>query len=127
MKTLNVLVGYLAVTIPPFHRAGPFVLAYPLASIDHYDGYVNTTTSQNHIIDGALMKHVHDSIVETCQTITTQNHSDNTLIKRDIIEARQLAIPVAGFIFFLVADVIYSIVVIALDDRVRGNDVEVPC
>ena len=114
MKTLNVLVGYLAVTIPPFHRAGPFVLAYPLASIDHYDGYVNTTTSQNHI-------------VEICQTITTQNHSDNALIKRDIIEARQLAIPVAGFIFFLVADVIYSIVVIALDDRVRGNDVEVPC
>ena len=124
MKILHALVGYLAVTALPFHQ-GPFAFAHwhALAAIDYYDGYVNTTQNT---IDGALIKHVLDSIVETCQTVTTQDHSDSTLMKRvpgDILEARQaiLVVPVVGFIFFIVADVIFSIVWIALDDRVRSD------
>ena len=57
MKTLHVLVGYLAVTTLPF------AFASPLAAID-YDGYVNTT--QNHI-DSALMKRVTGDIIEARQ------------------------------------------------------------
>ena len=108
MKILHALVGYLAVT------ALPFALAYPLAAID-YDGYVNT--AQNHI-DGALMKLVLGTIAETCQTVTTQNHSDSVLMQRApddiIVEARQgfqvdPALPVVLFLAFIVADVTFSI------------------
>ena len=118
MQILHALVGYLAVTALPFH---PFAFASPapLAAID-YDGYVNTTQHQ------ALMKQALDSIVETCQTVTTQNHRDSALMKRepgDIIEARQLAIPVAGLIFFIVADIVFAIVWIEEDNPVRGSDV----
>ena len=122
MKTLQALVGYLAVTALPFY---PFSFASPLAAIDN-DGYVDTT--QNHI-DGALMKHVLGTIVETCQTVqgATQNHKDNALMKRvpgDTIEARQWEIPVATVIFYTVAIVYFSLVLIAYDDGVRGNDAE---
>ena len=113
MNILHALVGYLAVTILPFHQ-GPFAFAHSLAAIDYYDGYVNTTQNP---IDGALMKHVLESIVETCKIATTQNYSD-------IIEARQAAIPASGSILLDVADVIVAIVWIANDDKVRGNDVE---
>ena len=125
MKILHVLVGYLAVIALPFH---PFAFAPPLAAID-YDGYVDTT--QNHI-DGALMNQVLGTILETCQTITTENHKDGTLMKRhglppagDIIEARQLltVIPVVGFVLYIIANVVLSIVWISNDDPVRGNDV----
>ena len=57
MKTLHVLVGYLAVATLPF------AFASPLTGID-YDGYVNTT--QNHI-DGALMKRIPGDIIEARQ------------------------------------------------------------
>ena len=127
MKILHALVGYLAVTALPFHQ-GPFAFAYPLAVIDYYDGYVNTTQIP---IDGALMKHVLGSIVATCQTVTTQNHGDSAIMKRVlddiiIIEARQATIPVVGFILFVVADVIFTIGWISTDDAVRGSDVEFP-
>ena len=119
MKILHALVCYLSVTALPF-----LAFASPMADID-YDGYVDTT--QNHI-DGTLMKHVLGTIIETCQTVTTQNYSYSALMKRvpgDIIlEARQSAIPVVGFIFFVVADVIFTIVWIESDDPVRGNDVD---
>ena len=121
MKILHALVGYLAVTALPFH---PFAFAYPLAAID-YDGYVNTT--QNRIDHGALMEHVLGSIVETCQTVTTQHHSDSAIIKRvpgDIIETRQALIPVVGYILLLVGDILLTIFWIADDNEVRGNDVE---
>ena len=122
MKILHALVGYLAIIALPFHQ---FAFASPLAAID-YDGYVDTT--QIHI-DGALMKQVLGTIVETCQTVTMQNHKEGTFMKRvpgDIIEKRQvpLAIPVVGFILFIVADVVLSVVWIADDDPVRGNHVE---
>ena len=121
MKILHALVGYLAVTALHFHL---FALAYPMASID-YDGYVNTT--QNHI-DGALMKHILGNIVEICQTnTTTQNHSDGALMKRvpgDIIEARQLSPPAVVIIISVVGIIALSVVWIARDDPVRGNDRE---
>ena len=125
---MNILHALLVVKALPFHL-GPFAFAYPLAAIDYYDGYVNTTSTQNRI-DGALMKDVLGSIVETCQTITTQNHGDSALMKRvpgDIIETRQglpVVIPVVGLIFVIVVTVFGSIIWIAEDDRVRGNDVE---
>ena len=119
MKILHALVGYLAVTALPF-----LAFASQLAAID-YDGYVNTTQSH---IDGALIEQVLDTIAETCQTVSTQNLKDSgALTKRvpgDIIEARQLGVPVIGLIFFLIADVTFALVWIALDDPVRGNDVE---
>ena len=97
MKILHVLVGYLAVIALPFH---PFAFASPLAATD-YDGYVDTK----------------------------QNHKDGNLMKRvpgDIVEARQVAVavPVVAFILFIVADIIYTVKLIARDDLVRGNDVE---
>ena len=116
MKILHGLVGYLAVTALPFH---PFAFASPtrLAGID-YDGYANT--SQNHI-DGALMNHVLDTIVETCQTVTTQNHKDSALTKRvpgdiQVIEARQDAIPIAIAIAAIVTGIFLGIVWIESDD-----------
>ena len=47
-------------TLPTTH---PFAFASPLAGIDSNDGYVDTTQNP---IDGALLKHVLGSIVETC-------------------------------------------------------------
>jgi len=122
MKVLHALVGYLAIISLPFH---PFAFASPLAlAANDYDGYV--VSPQNHI-DSALIEH----IVETCQTVTTQNHNDTTssaLTKRvpgDIIEARQ-ALPVAGVlaptmivIFAIVAFVTVSIVWEQDDDPKR--------
>ena len=120
MKILHALVGYLAVTALPFH---PFAFASPLAAID-YDGYVNTTSTQNHI-DVALMEQVLGSIqvVETCQTVPTQKHG----VHGDIIEARQaeLAPPVL-IIIGIVALIALSIVWVETDNPVSGNlnDVE---
>jgi hypothetical protein len=125
MKILHALVGYLAVTVtslPPH----PFAFASPLSAI-HYDGYMNTT--QYHI-DGALMKHVLGSIVETCQTVTY--HSDSALTKRlpgDIKEARQEppipVIPVQFLIAAIIVTVIIGVIWIGEDDPVSGNnDVE---
>ena len=74
MKILHALVGYLAVTTLPIH---PFAFASPLAASINYDsdGYVNLNTTQNNLnIDGALMKHVLDSIVEACQTVTSTHY-----------------------------------------------------
>ena len=130
MKILHALVGYLAVTALPFH---PFAFASPV--IDN-DGYVTVDITQNPI-DGALMKHVLGSILETCQTVTyhsglyvnttTQNHSDSALMKRvpgDIIEERQLAaVPPVLIIIAIVAFIVLNIFWIKSDDPVRGNDV----
>ena len=119
MKILHALVGYLAITALPF-----LAFSSPLAATD-YDGYVDTAQY------GALMEQVLGTIAETCQTITTQSHKDSALMKRvpasgDIIETRQLpvAVPVVGFILFVVADVVLTIVWIASDDPVRDR---VPC
>ena len=124
MKILHALVGYLAVTALPFHS---FAFASPLAAIN-YDGYVDTTH-----IDGALVNHVLGNIVETCQTVTTQNHKDTALMKRhggpgDIIEARQgagsglPAIPLAFIISIALTGIFVGLVWLKTDDLVRGND-----
>ena len=44
------------------------------------------------------MKHVLGSIVETCQTVTTQNRSDSALMKRVVVilEARHIPIPLVA-------------------------------
>ena len=123
MKILHTLVGYLAVTTLSFHLSA---FASPLAVID-YDGYVDT--AQNHI-DDALMKNILGTIVETCQIVTTQNYSDSVFKKRvlpqagDIIEARQLPVPVVAIIILTVADVFIAVAWIGSDDPVRGSDVE---
>ena len=133
MKILHALVGYLAVTALHLHL---FAFASPLEAI-YYDGYVDTSTTQNYI-DGALMKHVLGSILETCQTVTTvtQNHSDSAAIsafmKRvpgDIVEARQVPtvpVPVITVIYVIVSAMVISFIWISYDDPVRGNlnDVE---
>ena len=137
MKIFHALVGYLAVTaLPPFH---PFAFAAPplaLAGIQvYYDGYVDIST-QNHIIDDALMKPVLGNILETVTTShtdslsgsvnATQNHNDSAALTN--IEARQLPatilIPLIGVIISTVTLVFASIVWIAQDDPVRTNDVE---
>ena len=122
MKILHALVGYLSVTSPHFH---PFAFGSPLAAID-YDGpagYVNTL--QNHHTGGALMRHVLGSIVETCQTVNTKNHSDFALMKRVpgdiIIEARQDIPPPVLLVIALVLYVSLSIVWVEGDNPVRGH------
>ena len=122
MKILQALVGYLAVTALrlPFY---PFAFAHPLAAID-YDGYVNTMQLETPI-DGALIKHVLGNIVETCQTVTSQNHSDSSaLMKRvsgDIIEARQFGIIDAAIILALVGLVAVNVLWISGDNPVRAD------
>ena len=133
MKILHALVGYLAATAQrPFHS---FAFASPLAAIN-YDGYVNNTTTTQNRIDGALMEHVLNSIVQPCQNAayhsvyanTTQNHGDSALMKRvpgDIIKARQW---VAVTPAFIAIDVIFAAVAISLfwieeDDPVRETKV----
>ena len=125
MKILHSLVGYLAVSTLPFY---PFAFAYPFAAGINYDGYVNIT--QIHL-DGALTKYDLGSIVETCQAITMQNHSDSALMKRgpgDTIEARQIPVDpvpvVIGGIFVIILVVSVSIAWISHDNPVRDNDVE---
>ena len=129
MKILHALVGYYAVATLPFH---PFAFASPLASIYYdSDGYVNLNTLQNHI-DGALMKQVLGSIEETCQIVTAQNNSDSALVNHvpgDILEARQDipagdVLPAIAIITAILASVALSIVWIAYDNPVRGNNVE---
>ena len=122
MKMLYALLGYLAVITLHFY---PIAFAHPLAASIDYDGYVNTST-QNHVqVDGALMKHVLGSIVETCQTITTQNHRDSTLMKLvpgDFIEARQAAEIIETAIILDVFALIYiSTLWIGEDDPVRAD------
>ena len=122
MKILHTLVGYLAVTSLPFH---PFAFASPLAT--DYDGYVNMH------IDGAIMKHVLDSIVETCQRVTMQNHSDTTLIMKripgdSIIDAHQeipggLPSPEITVLALIIAGVVLALVSLGEDKSVRGNGV----
>ena len=125
MKVLQALVGYLAVTALHFYP-DLFAFAYPPAAI-YYDGYFNAT--QKHI-DGALMKDVLGSIVKTCQTVTMQNYGDSAIMKRvpgDIIETRQdeiLAVPLIAFVSVIVIYVLVSIIWIAEDTTVRGNDAE---
>ena len=93
MKILRALIGYLSATDLLFHSF-TFAAASPLAatSID-YDGYVGTQKWQNHPgIDRALLEHVLGNIVETCQAVTMENHSNSALVRRvpgGIIEARQ--------------------------------------
>ena len=119
MKILHALVGYLAITVLPFQ---PLAFASPLATIDN-DGYVNKTH-----IDGALIKHVLDSIVETCQTVTTQNLTGYDLMKRipgDIIEARQAEIlPAIAAITAIITTIAIGVLWIENDVPVRGNYVE---
>ena len=128
MKILHALVGYLAVTALPFNS---FAFTSPLAAIeyDHNDGYVNIS-AQNQI-DNALMKHVLGSVVETCQTVSTQYYADSALMRvpGDIVKARQaeeaLAFaPKILIVFTIVALVSLSIVWIESDDPVRGIDIE---
>ena len=134
MKILHALVGYLAITALPFH---PFAFASPLAAID-YDGYVNTSTTQN-LIDSASMKHFLDSIVGACHTVayhgdyvnTTQNHrdSDSALMKRvpqagDISLILPLLVPGALAVAALVVVAALGVVWVAEDNPVRGNDME---
>ena len=120
MKILQALVGYLTLTALPFY---PFAFAHPLAAIE-YDGCVNTMQLENPI-DGALMKHVLDSIVETPQTVTEQNHSNSSaLMKRvpgDIIEARQFQIIDVAIIVAVVGLVATSVLWILGDDPVRAD------
>ena len=103
MKILNALVGYLAVTALPFQCFHP--VASPLAAIDYYEGYVDTT----------------------------QNHSGSAVLKYesgDIKEARQLMevpvqlIPDAAAVIAIVVGIFFTIYWIREDDPVRGNDVE---
>ena len=119
MKILHALVGYLAITVLPFQ---PLAFASPLATIDN-DGYVNKTH-----IDGALIKHVLDNIVETCQTVTTQNLTGYDLMKRipdDIIEARQAEIlPAIAAITAIITTIAIGVLWIENDVPVRGNYVE---
>ena len=61
--------------------------------------------------------------------VTMQNFKDCALMKRvpgGIIDTRQLrvAVPVVGFILFILAEVVFTVVWITDDDPVRGNDVE---
>ena len=127
MKMLHALVGYLTVTALPFY---PFAFeTSPLASIN-YDGYANKTH-----IDSTLMKQGLDSIVETCQTVTTPKHGDSAFMKShdlsgDIIEARQEEpppTPTLILVGLMIAIVVVGIIWITEDDPVRGNDVEFPC
>ena len=104
MKILNALVGYLAVTALPFQCFHP--VASPLAAIDYYEGYVDTTQNHN---GSALMKHE---------------------LPGDIKEARQLMevpvqlIPDAAAVIAIVVGIFFTIYWIREDDPVRGNDVE---
>ena len=73
------------------------------------------------------MKHVLDSIVETCQKVTTQSHSDTALMKRvpgHVIVARQEIAPAVFAVLTIIAAIVLSIVWVEGDDKVRGNDVE---
>ena len=126
MKVLHALVSYLAVAALPFY---PFAFASPLAAFD-YDGYVNTSMQDQ--IDSALMKHVLGSVVETCQTVSTQYNTDSALMKRvpgDIVEARQESTeaalaPKVLIVVAIVALIALSIVWVQSDDPVRGIFVE---
>ena len=129
MKILHALVGYLAVTSLPFH---PFAFA-SLLEID-YDGYVENHNASG--IDNALMKQVLDSIIETCQGVTMQNHSHTTLLKRgpgdtSIIDARQdpeiafpEGIPSVAVLFIIIGAIVLGLIWLVDDNDVRGNDVE---
>ena len=129
MKILHALVSYLALTTLPFQDhsfafASPLTLALAASSIDYDDGYVTVDAASNL-----------NNIVEPRQTrrVPTQNHSHSDLMKRvyagDDLESRQItvppAIPVVGLIFFLVADVVFTIVWISKDDPVRSNYIDV--
>ena len=122
MKMLQVLVCYLAITAQPFH---PFVFAASsLASINH-DGYTNKTH-----IDSVLIE-VLDSIVEACQTVTTQKHGDGALMKHasgDTIEARQEGgpppLPGTLAVGLMITAVAIGVAWILEDNPVRGKDVK---
>ena len=133
MKILHTLVGYLAVTALPFH---PFAFAFPLTAIDHYDGYVDSTTEPKHI-DSALMNQLLGDVLETCQTVTshyyvnaTQTHSDNlnaSLMQRvpgDIIKGRFApeVVPAVLFVIAIVLAVALSIIWTEEDVQVRRNE-----
>ena len=129
MKTLLALVqvGYLAASVTVPVTSLPFSLPFPLAAID-CDGFVNAT--QYHIYS-APIKHVLASIVETGQTVTSQNNKDSALTGTkhgpgDIIEARQgeVVIPVVFIILEIAVDISLILDWIADDKSVRGNDVE---
>jgi hypothetical protein len=101
MKILHALVSYLAQSaLPLTFQPGLFAFAYPLAAIDNYDGYVDTT----------------------------QNHCDSALIRRvpgDIIEARQdLPLVTSGIVLIIIAEVALTLAYISQDNPVRGSDVE---
>jgi hypothetical protein len=73
------------------------------------------------------MEHVLNSIADTCQTVTTQNHTDNALMKRvpgDIIDARQIEIapgPVVAIIIGIIATVTLIAYFIDGDDEKRES------
>ena len=88
----------LALTALPlaFHPI-TFAFAYPLASIDYYDGYVPVET--------------------------TQNQSDSVL-PGDVMKARQapgpaIVLPVGAIILIVVVEVMVTITYISQDDPVR--------
>ena len=132
MKMLNALVGYLAVIASAPSLPYPFAFASPLAT--HYDGYLNSTATQNTIdLNGALTEHFIGTIVETCQTVNIQSlretHCDSALMKRvpgdiQVIEARQgEVVPVAAVVTAVVASVAVALAIIwvKLDNPVRCN------
>ena len=129
MKMLHVLVGYLTVIALPYPFA--FASRVPLAMHcdSDWDGYVNSTTTQN-AIDGALMEHILGTIKETCQTVIThrKSHCDSALMKRvpgdiQVIEARQVELPVPdlGTITIIFAVALIALYWIGSDDPVRCN------
>ena len=70
------------------------------------------------------MKHVLGSIVDTCQTVTTQNHKDCALMKRvpgNVIEARQWVIPVIVVVTVLVNGIMLGLLLIEDDDPVTNK------
>ena len=135
MKMLHVLVGYLTVIALPY----PFAFASRVPLAMHYDsdwdGYVNSTTTQN-TIDGALMEHILGTIKETCQTVTIthrKSHGDSALMKRvpgdiQVIEARQEGyVPDVEAITVVIAAVLIAMYWIGSDNPVRFNVSRVPC
>jgi hypothetical protein len=74
-----------------FH-AGLFAFAYPLAAIDYYDGYVDTT----------------------------QSHSDNALIKRVSGDITEVLAPVLPIILIIVGEVALTEIYISQDNPVRA-------
>ena len=92
----SMLIKLALTALPLAFHSMIFAFAYPLASIDYYDGYVPVET--------------------------TQNQSDS--VPGDVIEARQVpgpavVLPVGAIILIVVVEVMVTITYIEQDDPVR--------